>query len=1037
MEHSLTLHGPTGVAYPSAPSNIYSHVHISAGGRSHLGNSYNYGPTEDQQILQSVLQSLYYPEMGQRGRDVPDAGADTFEWLFEDYDSQTSQESLNSDECEQEHVDDERQSDEEESYEQEQREDQSEDKSEDESDVESTYSQNHSERDDIATKLRSWLKDDGDSAFWVTGKPGSGKSTFMKFLRDHDSTDALLQEWAREDLLIVADHFFWLPGSQLQKSFEGLARSLMHAILSSLAADITSAKAICGKRRWSMNTSHRPWSQSDFKRMFSNIGNLPGIRVFLLIDGLDECCPQQSHDDLMNVIADIIRQPNLKACLSSRPWREFAARLERSPSLYLERITRLDMVTYVTKKIHQATREQDLTSKEARDLVQLIVRRADGVFLWVELVTRAVNVELKKGRGLSRVLSIVNDLPSELDDYFTTLIYKRIDKTSGNISDTASVLSLAIQMEKRVIDLEPSTHRHAFIDFWLLSRGALDPLMDCPNIDAPSFEKLRIDVMLEQTRSFLELASKDLLVLKHGRVEFLHRTTADFLINGSVNQAIRQRSPAHFEQPDFIPHVQMLRCVHVLMMADTTCDEVQDIVEIVARYPRADVATRTKFNAITTACESLAIGHLQNAKHCLGRGGHLSGRRGGHRVNIFPNTPTDLGVDPIPYRYVQTLFRHWPQIAHEELMIPLCDEFRLRRASIAQMRLRHLCVICTDIARDCLYSGVIPYDWIAPKSSASRKRWWPLKVSKPFAQSDDGPRCSLCEFCGVYLPFPRDNGLRDAFFLFEKTAFERLFPDTDVLAQTQSASPAWEGDFLFERTAFERLFLSTDVLAQTQSVSPAWEEQIIKVLPFELPWSILRRVDGLQALRATLRFRQFVWCRQNLRAVRSLLTTMRRQFSKLAADGHLTQAETPVKEMQAVWLDFLRSFITPPAWRADSQDSRDQCSGCSRSLSPFESIVVVLRCDDLLTYCESCYNQATQRTLGPYCVLNIQLYPEVFTPIGEKACPTRRNHGIVKSVSELIAWYCDTAPAFGLGYLIPSDTAEIQQKLLLMPESEV
>ena len=71
------------MAYPTGPGNTYRNVHVSAGAVSHLGNSYIYGPTEDQQILQAILQSLRYPEMGQRGRDVPDAGADTFEWLFE------------------------------------------------------------------------------------------------------------------------------------------------------------------------------------------------------------------------------------------------------------------------------------------------------------------------------------------------------------------------------------------------------------------------------------------------------------------------------------------------------------------------------------------------------------------------------------------------------------------------------------------------------------------------------------------------------------------------------------------------------------------------------------------------------------------------------------------------------------------------------------------------------------------------------------------------------------------------------------------
>jgi hypothetical protein len=364
-------------AHPSVPGNVYSHVHVAAGGRSHLGNSYNFGPTEDQQILQSILQSLHYPEMGQRGRGVSDPGADTFEWLFEDCDGQASHGSEKSHRGDAGSVDGKGRSDKgmELSGDEalvrnigESRNEQEGKTEEEGRALHPTHPKQSYElggRSEMAMTLRHWLKNDEDRVFWVTGKPGSGKSTFMKFLRDHDGTDDLLREWAQDDLLIVADHFFWLPGTPLQNSFEGFARSLMHAILSSLAADITSAKSICGKRRWSLNTSHRPWSQGEVKRMFSNLGGLSGIRIFLLVDGLDECCPQHAHDDFMDTLMNIIQRPNFKTCLSSRPWREFAARLERSPSLCLERITRLDMVTYVTKKIHQATREQDLTSKES------------------------------------------------------------------------------------------------------------------------------------------------------------------------------------------------------------------------------------------------------------------------------------------------------------------------------------------------------------------------------------------------------------------------------------------------------------------------------------------------------------------------------------------------------------------------------------------------------------------------------------------------------------------------------------------------
>ncbi|RBA18329.1 hypothetical protein FPRO05_10624 [Fusarium proliferatum] len=73
-----------------------------------------------------------------------------------------------------------------------------------------------------------WLKSDLP-VYWITGKPGSGKSTLMKFLISDSRTPAALKEW-KKDTIIIA-HFFWKPGSTMQHSFKGLLCSLLCLIL--------------------------------------------------------------------------------------------------------------------------------------------------------------------------------------------------------------------------------------------------------------------------------------------------------------------------------------------------------------------------------------------------------------------------------------------------------------------------------------------------------------------------------------------------------------------------------------------------------------------------------------------------------------------------------------------------------------------------------------------------------------------------------------------------------------------------------------
>lgn len=75
-----------------------------------------------------------------------------------------------------------------------------------------------------------WLRSPYD-IFWIGGKAGSGKSTFMKFLCEDRRTGTLLSEWAGQQKIIIASHFFWSAGTPIQKSQGGLLRALLFQIM--------------------------------------------------------------------------------------------------------------------------------------------------------------------------------------------------------------------------------------------------------------------------------------------------------------------------------------------------------------------------------------------------------------------------------------------------------------------------------------------------------------------------------------------------------------------------------------------------------------------------------------------------------------------------------------------------------------------------------------------------------------------------------------------------------------------------------------
>ncbi|KAI8302240.1 hypothetical protein K4K59_000578 [Colletotrichum sp. SAR11_240] len=134
-----------------------------------------------------------------------------------------------------------------------------------------------------------WLKSD-EQFFWVSGKPGSGKSTFMKFVAGEARTRGLLSKWAKANRLVIASHYFWSAGTELQKSEHGLLRNLLYDIFRQCPDLIL---PICGKRRAGPDEvseqEYLPWTLPELYDALGKVAAYDkGFRLCLFIDGLDE-----------------------------------------------------------------------------------------------------------------------------------------------------------------------------------------------------------------------------------------------------------------------------------------------------------------------------------------------------------------------------------------------------------------------------------------------------------------------------------------------------------------------------------------------------------------------------------------------------------------------------------------------------------------------------------------------------------------------------------------------------------------------------
>jgi hypothetical protein len=269
---------------------------------------------------------------------------------------------------------------------------------------------------DTTANLKAWLTTDNASIYWVAGNAGSGKSTLMKFIHRHPLMLESIRSWVGNRPLHIASHFFWLAGTPIPQSQEGLLRVLLYQIL----LEHPKLPQHVFPKRWQMTKKllehwgNFTWSTQELRDAFLSLPETLGHGcLFLFIDGLGEYSGE--HDDLLKMVNSLGNAPNVKLCISSRPWIDFSDAFSASPwKLYLQDLTKSDIKLSVSDKLEAHPCFQKLSvrnQKAAEDLVSQITTRAQGVFLWVYLFVKSLIRGLINADSIWDLQRRVEELP--------------------------------------------------------------------------------------------------------------------------------------------------------------------------------------------------------------------------------------------------------------------------------------------------------------------------------------------------------------------------------------------------------------------------------------------------------------------------------------------------------------------------------------------------------------------------------------------------------------------------------------------------
>ena len=286
--------------------------------------------------------------------------------------------------------------------------------------------------------LISWLRK-GTGIYWIQGKPGSGKSTLMKFLHDHPQTSEILNQWRQGRNHTSAWFFFNERGSYIEKSFEGLLRSVVRELISknNWLAELVLEVYF----EWVKHPSkqEQSWQIQDLERALSAIVSQreQDLEVLLFLDALDEYSgpPEMIAEFVQSLVQSIPdSKTKVKILLSSRPWDAFVTSFGQQPGLKMHDQTKDDMRIFVLDHLGtthalapSSTPVEDSLDPTAGDLVSIIVDRAEGVFLWVRLVIKSL---LGAGPDVTtlQLKDLLQALPNGLEELYERTI-ERIPRT--------------------------------------------------------------------------------------------------------------------------------------------------------------------------------------------------------------------------------------------------------------------------------------------------------------------------------------------------------------------------------------------------------------------------------------------------------------------------------------------------------------------------------------------------------------------------------------------------------------------------------
>ena len=345
---------------------------------------------------------------------------------------------------------------------------------------------------------------------------------------------------------VILYFFLHAQGETLEKSFNGLYRTLLKQILS---VNIIWPTQILDEFR--QNQQSNTWYSRKLSAFF-RLALLQYARtfkprlVYIFIDALDEYDSRDSLNDTVRFFENLAEEVwrtapscSLNIFFSCRhspnlPGKQhFPVLPERRLERCLELFNSGDIRAYIQETLHWPSQFQEI-----------LIQRADGVFLWVNLVIKELNMTQGDHLTERNVHNILNQIPPELEG----LYQRALVKLRRHLFDDSQRLFQWVLFADRSIS-------PAWLAYALAFNTSFDSLQDC-EVSSEFFGEAKFEsrVLLlscglmqysRSTRRKLQplVTHSPPPVWDRGRVEFIHESVRTWLCSTKAKHLLQLSPP--------------------------------------------------------------------------------------------------------------------------------------------------------------------------------------------------------------------------------------------------------------------------------------------------------------------------------------------------------------------------------------------------------------------------------------------------------------------------------------------------------------